>query len=258
MALLLDGPPSSIEDLSARDSDLLNVSATESIDLTTKLKLAADDIEMAVESMLMSMRPSYNAIYDVTRKYFPSIRHVAVTPQLKLWNTYTTLRLIYQDLYYSRLNDRYRAKMQMYGEEEAQALDDLRTLGFGIVFDPLPQAPAPNIGTVQTNDAGGTMYIGVTFVNERGEEGLMSVPVEVTTANNSAASVSISKLPENASGWNLYGGLSPEALSRQNPQTLGPLDYTTAAPDNLTAGTEPGTGQHGNVFYPVPRRILRG
>ena len=46
MAMLLDGPPSTIGDLSIRDSDLLEVSATEGIDLSAKLQLAAADFEV--------------------------------------------------------------------------------------------------------------------------------------------------------------------------------------------------------------------
>ena len=48
MAMLLDGPPSTIDDLNARDSDLLNVAGAEGIDLTTKLQLAATDVGMPV------------------------------------------------------------------------------------------------------------------------------------------------------------------------------------------------------------------
>ena len=142
MAMLLDGPPSTIEDLTAWDADLLNVAVSEGIDLTTKLGLAASVISRAVETMLLSALPAYDG--DPTGR-FPSLKHIAVTPQLKIWHTYVALRLVYQDLYYSRLNDRYQAKMKLYGEEESQALDELRALGLGIVFDPVPQAVAPTL-----------------------------------------------------------------------------------------------------------------
>jgi hypothetical protein len=254
MAMLLDGPPSTIEDLCARDSDLANVSVSEGINLTAKLQLAAADIGMAVESMLRSMLPSYGTILHC----FPALRNIAVTPQLKLWHTYAALRLVYQDLYFSRLNDRYQAKMQLYSEEEAKTVDDLRTIGLGVVYDPLPQALAPDIGTVQTTDPSGTMYVAVTFVNQRDEQGLMSVPIEVDTQDNSAAVVSIVALADNAVGWNLYAGLSPDALTRQNSQTLDPTASVSLAPGRLSTGQKPGSGQRANRLYPVPRRILRG
>ncbi len=254
MAMPLDGPPSTIEDLSARDSDLSNVSVSEGINLTAKLRLAAADIGLAVESMLRSMLPSYGTILHC----FPALRNIAVTPQLKLWHTYAALRLVYQDLYFSRMNDRYQAKLNLYRDEEARTLDDLRTLGLGVVFDPLLQALAPQIGSVQTGDAGGTMYVGVTFVNPRGEQGLMSVPIEVDTQDNTAATVTIIALADNAVGWNLYAGVSPAELARQNSETLDPPASFTLAPGRLAAGPQPGSGQQANILYPVPSRILRG
>jgi hypothetical protein len=254
MALLLDGPPSTIADLSARDSDLLNVAVTESIDLTSKLQLAAADIGMAVESMLMSALPPYGAL----RTGFPALKNIAVTHPLKLWHTYVTLRLVYQDLYYSRLNDRYQAKMKLYQEEEARAVDDLRTIGLGIVFDPLPQAQAPGVASIPTSDTGGSMYVAAAFLNQRGEEGLPSVPIEVDTQDGSTASINMTWLVDNATGWNLYAGLSPDALTRQNPQMLDRGTAATLSPGQVSAGPKPGSGQHANLYHPIPRRILRG
>jgi hypothetical protein len=203
--------------------------------------------------MLISALPSYNAI-----RHFPELRHVVVTPQLKLWHTCATLRLVYQDLYYTRLNDRYKAKMAIFRDEESQALDDLRTNGLGVVFDPLPQALPPNIGSVPTADAGGSMYVAITFVNQRGEEGLMSIPVEADTDDGSAATFNLTALADNAVGWNLYAGMFPDVLTRQNTQTLDPLASPQLAPGRLITGPKPNSGQHANALHPVPRRILRG
>ena len=254
MALLLDGQPSSIEDLGALDSDLLSVAASEGIDLAVKLQLASAAISRTVETMLMSAAPSHSAF----PQRFPTLRHIAVTSQLKLWHTYLTLRLVYQDLYYTRLNDRYQAKMNLYREEEAQALDDLRATGLGVVFDPLSQALAPHIATVTTQDPGGTMFVAVTMVNQRGEESLISVPAQVDTQDGNAASITIIGLADNAVGWNVYAGLAPDALAKQNDQPLDPLASATLAPGRLASGPNPGDGQHANRLYPVPKRILRG
>jgi len=253
MAMLLDGPPSTIEDLSARDSDLINVAGAEGIDLTAKLRLAAADLGTVVETMLKSAQ-SYGAL----QPYAPSLRHIAVTPQLKLWHTYATLRLVYQDLYFSRLNDRYKAKMALYREEEDRMLNDLRASGLGVVFDPLPPALPPNVVTTPTGDPGGSMYLAVAFVNQRGEEGLASVPIEADTPDGTAATITITALADNAVGWNLYAGTSPESLTRQNSQTLDPVGLAVLTPSRLSAGPKSCLGQQANVMYPIPRRILRG
>jgi hypothetical protein len=250
--MLLDGPPSSIEDLTARDSDLLPVALTENIDLSAKIRLAASDIGVAVESMLRSAVSFGNLLR------YPNLTHIAVTAPLKLWHTFMSLRLVYQDVYFSRLNDRYQAKMKLYREEENRALDGLRTNGLGIVFDPLPQASEPNIATVQSPDAAGTMYVAVAFVNRRREEGAASMAVEVDTQGGTAASVSITGAPENASGWNLYAGIAPDGLTRQNSQVLSLTANATLAPGSLVTGPAQGHGQHANQLVPIPLRILRG
>ena len=252
MAMLLDGPPSSIEDLAARDSDLLPVAVSEGIDLSVKLRLAAADVVTAIDNMLTSGVSIGSPIGA------PGLRHVAVTPLLKLWHTYASLRLIYQDLYFSRINDRYRAKMSLYREEEAKALDELRTCGLGIVFDPLPQAPAPSVAPVESSDTAGTMYVGVAFVNRQGEEGLMSVPIEVDTQDGTVAEIRMAGFVENAVGWNLYAGVAPNTLSRQNAQILDRLATEPLAPGSLSNGIQHRNGQQANQLYPVPRRMLRG
>jgi len=253
MAMLLDGPPSTIEDLGARDSDLINVAVSEGIDLTAKLRLAVADLGMVLEALLKSAQ-SYGAMHP----YAPSLRHIAVTPQLKLWHTYLALRLVYQDLYFSRLNDRYKAKMTLYREEEDRVLNDLRATGLGVVFDPLPQALPPDVTTTPTGDPGGSMYIAVAFVNQRGEEGLSSLPIEADTPDGTAATVTITALADNAVGWNVYAGASPDGLTRQNSQTLDPVASATLAPGRLAPGPKSCFGQQANVLYPIPRRILRG
>lgn len=254
MAMLLDGPPSTIGDLSARDSDLLEVAASEGIDLSAKLQLAVADITNAVDAILTSQLPSCAG----TQHQFPSLRHIAVTTQLKRWHTFTTLKLVYQDLYFSRLNDRYQAKMKMYREEELCAVGDLRMVGLGVVYDPLPQAVTPNVVMVQATDAGGTVYVAVSYVNQKGEQGSASVAAQVDIPIGNIASVNLSALAGNAIGWNLFAGIAPDTLYQQNPQTLGPLAAVTLAPDTLASGPMPGFGQHANRLYPIPRRILRG
>lgn len=254
MALLLDGPPSTISDLSARDFDLENIAVTEGIDLTTKLTLAASDITNKLDSMLRSTLPPYASIHS----YAPAVKQVAVTLPLKQWHTYMTLRLIYQDLYYSRLNDRYQAKMKAFSVEEASALSDLRADGVGIVHDPLPQATAPVMSAVPSSAAGGTLYAVITYVNRRGEEGRASEPVEFDTAAGTSVSVRITAIAANAVGWNLYAGVSPQALAGQTSSVLDPLETVTLDPATLAAGPAPGVGQEANVLLPLPRRLYRG
>src|SRR5947209_6037992 len=52
MALYTDGPISSIEELTARDSQLLSVASTEGIDLAQKMALAQDELGLELCGML--------------------------------------------------------------------------------------------------------------------------------------------------------------------------------------------------------------
>lgn len=253
MALLLDGPPSTISDLSARDSDLASVSVSEGIDLTAKLKLAASDLAAKVDSTLQCSLPPYASVHS----YAPALKQVAVTYPLKAWHTYMTLRMIYQDLYYSRLNDRYAAKMKAYRTEELNAFDDLRAAGLGIVHDPLPQATAPVVTQLSSTESGGTLYLAVSYLNRAGEEGSASEPIESDTQDGSATKVTLSSLAVNATGWNLYAGLSPNSLTKQNSDALDPLASITIAPGTLASGPAPGAGQEANLLMPLPRRLFR-
>lgn len=254
MAMLLDGPPSTIEDLNARDFDVLNIAGAEGVDLSVKLTLAAAEMKVAIENILRAALPSYAEV----QRSFPAVKNIAVTPNLKLWHTFMTLRMFYQDLYYSRLNDRYQARMKLYRDEESRALDDVRSSGFGIVFDPIPQALPPGTVVVASSDAGGTMYMAVSYVNSRMEEGMASEPIEVDTPNDTAVDVNLTALSDNGIGWNLYAGTDPTSLALQNTTPLDPLAAVSLAPGRIIPGAKPGCGQTGNFLYPVPRRILRG
>jgi hypothetical protein len=212
------------------------------------------DITTAVKEILRAALPSYPALHAS----FPTLKNIAATRSLKLWHTYMTLRMFYQDLYYSRLNDRYQAKMNLYQDEEIRALTEARTIGFGVVFDPIPQAVAPGFATVTSSDPGGTMYLAVSYVNSRNEEGLASEPVEADTQDGNAVDISLTTISDNGAGWNLYAGLAPDCLAIQNSSPIDPLAAVNLAPGRITPGARPGPGQLGNLLYPMPRRLLRG
>jgi hypothetical protein len=52
MALFTDGPVSTIDDLSAQDSQLADVALAENIDVTRKLSLAQDELTLELTTLL--------------------------------------------------------------------------------------------------------------------------------------------------------------------------------------------------------------
>src|SRR6185369_8888666 len=98
MALFTDGPVSSILDLTARDTQLLNVAVAEGIDVTQKLALAQDELALELGALL-SRASAGESLWAPQ----PDIGSVVVTPPLKLWHTLRTLELFYADAYCSQL-----------------------------------------------------------------------------------------------------------------------------------------------------------
>src|SRR5882757_6548346 len=103
MALYTDGPISSIEELTARDSQLLSVASTEGIDLTQKIALAQDELGLELCGMLTATGSLLQDVWTSPT----GVQNIVVTPALKLWHALRTLELVYCDAYHNELNDRY-------------------------------------------------------------------------------------------------------------------------------------------------------
>ena len=147
MALLTDGPMSDIEDLRTYDTQIRDVATVEGIDVTRKLAVAHQEIEIEVGAML-----GRSAAQGAT------IANVVVTPALKLWHQFRTLELIYRDAHNSQLNDRYTGKRQEFGEMARWAREKLIQTGLDLTAEPVPQAEMPIVratrSAIQIFDSG--------------------------------------------------------------------------------------------------------
>jgi hypothetical protein len=258
MALFTDGPISSIEDLTAQDSQLLTVASTEGIDVTQKLALAQDELGLELSSMIT--RLSYvDQLFWVAPQ--PDIGSVVVTPALRKWHTYRTLEMIYTDAYNSQLNDRYAGKRDQFQEQGRWAQDKLVQVGIGIVSFPIPQGAVPTVVTAPSGDSGplpdGTYYVSASWANDSGEEGAASAPASVATAE-STFSAQAGPAPQIATGWNVYVGTDPCALCLQNSSPIAVGQPWLQPAIVSTSGRGPGQGQVSSYVKPVPRMIQRG
>ena len=254
MPLFSDGVTSTIVDLTQQDSSLLEVVASENIDLSQKLQLAQTEVQIELEACLERTKTNYwfgSALAEL------NIRHVVVTPSLKQWHTYRSLAVVYRDAYFTQLNARYEGKSRCFEELARSAFTRLMDVGIGLVSDPIPQACAPLLSFVPGGQPGGQFYTAVSYLNAAGEEGLPSVACDVVLADNIDLVVVAQELPTNASGWNFYAGATPEALTRQNGAIIAasqPYAWLT----RLTMGQAPGNGQLPNRLRPLPRIWQRG
>jgi hypothetical protein len=251
MALLIDGPISSIEDLHGYDTQLLDMANTEGIDVTRKLALAQEEVEIEVRLLLERMS-------TLGQPYGPAdIRPVVVTAPLQAWHAYRALEMVYRDAFQSQLNDRYAAKRDQYREMAQWAYERVVQSGLGMTADPLRRAPVPAVSAVTGGLADGTYYVAISWTNAGGYEGASSAPAKITTSGRTFQ-VTPGEAPSNARGWNVYAGTSPWSLYRQNAPVLA-LDAVWIEPDVLvTSGKMAGSGQAVGFVQAVPRVIQRG
>lgn len=255
MALFLDDPPSAISDLVQQDSFLLSVAGAEGINVTNKLSLAYNELQIELTAIFGREASIYAPVLGEASL---DTAHIAVTPALKLWHTYKSLELVYRDAYFNQLNDRYQGKWAEFQRLALSARTRFIDTGAGLVIDPLPQPAQPVITFETAPQAGGAAYFMTTFVNVEGEESSPSTIVQSTVPEGNVAVVGTSPPPSNAVGWNLYGGTSPDDLELQNPSSCAIGSTWAFVFPGVTGGVAPGTGQSPNITRDLPRRIMRG
>jgi len=259
MALFIDGPVSSMEDLTAQDSQLLDVASIEGIDVTQKLALAQDELALELDALLT--RLSYvNQLFWIAPE--PNLGSVVVTPALKLWHTFRSLEMVYSDAYNSQLNDRYAGKRDQFHLRAQWAYETLVAAGIGVASVPVPRAAMPAVTAAAAPAPGaplpnGTYYVTVAWVNVAGEDGASALPATIATAGSSLLVQPAGAPPRTAAGWNVYVGTGPDSMALQNASPI-PIGQTWLQPAPLAAGRPPGPGQRPSYLKPVPRVIQRG
>jgi hypothetical protein len=254
MALFVDGPVSSIDDLTHQDSGLLDVAETCGIDVTTKLWLAHEELETDLQLWLDRPRPTLEMAFGPVLH----MEQVVVTPPLKRWGTMQALSLFYRDAYFSQLVDRYQARWDEYSRLTRDAYERFVASGLGIVQSPVHKAAIPVLSTVSGPQPGGTFYGSVAWVNAAGQEGAASDAASITVADNNLMTVSAVSSAADAAGFNVYAGNALNAMVRQNNIPLVPGASFTYVPGFTTAGPAPGSGQRPDVVRPLARTLLRG
>ncbi|MBI3281335.1 MAG: hypothetical protein HYZ57_15980 [Acidobacteria bacterium] len=248
MALFTDGSLSTVEDLRRFESSILEVAATESIELALKLDLAQR--EMSVELSGFLKRNGDPLATDLTR--------VVTTDALARWHTLHTLELIYRDAYSGQSNDRYLRKRDEYCRFAASARDALYELGVGIVYEPLARPRLPSCASV----AGGALAEATYYVQvAAGLEEQLSAASELTAIQVSASNLLTVTLADPADApsggfFHVYVGTTPDALEQQNTTGLAPDATWTMPQSGLSSGAAPPSGQQPD-FYVVRRRQLQ-
>jgi hypothetical protein len=254
MALFVDGPACTIAELTDQDAGLLEVALSTGINVSTKLRLALEEIRTELNLWLNRPRQTREMIWGPALR----IEQVVVTPPLKLWETMHTLALIYRDAYFSQLVDRYQAKWQEYSKLARDGRDNFVASGLGLVSDPVKQAAPPILGTTPGPQAGGVFYASVAWVNAARQEGAASYASSITVSDGNLMTVAVTGAPVNAVGFNVYAGTALDAMSRQNDVVLPAAGLYLYVPGQITQGPLAGNGQQPDYTRPLARTLLRG
>jgi hypothetical protein len=239
MALLVDGNPSQLTDLANYESAIVEVAATERIDLTAKATVAA--LEIGLELQRFLTQTSGGQMF--------TLNQVALTDGLKHWHTLLTLSATYRDAHFQQLNDRHKPKWKEYERLAREAGRTLLETGVGLVFNPMPKPAAPLLGQLAGTHPARTYYVRVEWVDQNGVASSPSETAGLTTQEGSALTVRAIGAPVAARGWNVYAGLLDDQVRKQNsaPLMLG-ATWTLPAAGIGDSGTAPGTGQTAEYY----------
>lgn len=254
MPLFTDGPISGIEDLTAQDSQLLTVASVEGIDTTQKIALAQEEVAIQLIGALRRFGYGEQLFWLPPQ---PKLDMVVVTPSLKLWHTARALELFYTDAYNSQLNDRYAGKRDQFHDLAQWAYGKLIEIGVGIAGRPIERAAMPTLNLFPGTLPDGLYYVTATWLNQAGEEGAPAMPATISTTSSTFL-VETGTAPAAAAGWNVYAGISPDTMYRQNGTPIA-LGQTWQQPGALIEfGSLPGKGQKPTYLQPLPRVLQRG
>jgi hypothetical protein len=228
MALFTDGPATSIAALREYESSILDVAATEGIDLTVKLTVAHRETGIDLERFL-------------TEHGGAALDNVVVTSPLKAWETFRTLVVTFRDAYHSQMNDRYEPKWKEYERRARWAEDALFQLGVGITWSPVAKANPPAVTVGAGAVVAATYYFRVSWRGANGEEGAPSEISVASASDASAVTVDAGPLPPGVMSWN--AGHSACEATLQNDASLGAGETWSVPAGGLANGRAVGTGQ---------------
>ncbi len=248
MALFTDGNITTIEDLKAAETEILEVSGTEGIDLSAKLEGAAREVAADLTTFLLGEQESCAM----------DLKGVVVTPLLRQWHVMRTIADVYRDAYHHQANDRHKGKWELYEELARSAGFTLRQVGVGVVRSPISRAPKPDADGVPGAGPAGTYYVQVAWTGAGSIEGAASETLVVDVPPGDTLIVRGGDVPSAVEAWNVYAGTSEDSCTRQNASPL-PVGATwVLSPAGIQPGASAGDGQDPDYYVRPSRRLQRG
>lgn len=252
MALFNDGTFSSVQDLQAYESSILEIASIEKINLETKLRLAHQEIKNLIQHFLVDQTTNLN------EKPAILIEQIAVTDALKEWHVLHALNLTLRDCYHNQLNDRYEKKWQEYQKKSEQSAIRFFDTGAGVVWNPVPRAEMPVLehgaGTLEA----GSYEIYITWLDQNLVESEPSSTLMFETDNGSVPVLRVENVPDSIHFWNVYMCEIGKVPIRQNNVELPVHASWTMTENELRPGKQIGSGQNPDYFLRLMHCIKRG
>lgn len=252
MALFNDQVISTMEDLRAYESSVLEMASSEGVDLTVKLSVAQREMAVEIERFLVEQSAIDNQPPSVT------LDQVVVSEALRQWHTLLTLMLSYRDAFHNQLNDRYESKWKEYQRQAGLKSTQLFALGLGILNNPLAGADMPLVESAPGALATGIYAIRVAWQNTAGQQGKPSEVVPFGTTDGSVPVVTPPPVVPNATAWNVYAGPLDGVLTRQNELPLTAGEKWTMPAAGLVVGTPLVESQRPDLYLRQNRAFRRG
>lgn len=235
MALFTDGPAATIEGLREYESSILDVAATEGIDLTVKLNAAHREVGIDLEQFLAEAAAG-------------RMNCVVVTAPLAAWETFHALVLTFRDAYHSQLNDRHLPKWKEYERRAKWASEALFQLGVGLTYSPISKPGLPSLEAIPGSLPAGLYYVRTTWAGTGGAEGAPSDIAVLSAPEPTGVEVRSGAAPAGVAGWNVYAGASLTDITLQNDAPLNPAQPWTIPVSGLRAGRSQVNEQQPDTF----------
>ncbi|MCC6585588.1 MAG: hypothetical protein IT168_02615 [Bryobacterales bacterium] len=241
MALVTDGGISTVADLQAIDSSILETARVEEIALPAKLILAETMIKLEVAAFLSRIAPTDGNPEAV-------LRRVVVTPGLQRWHALKALAEVYSDAYSSQLNDRYLGKWNAFSKLAKETGDLLYEVGIGMVGTPVPRAERPSVTAAAGIGRGGAFLVRVAWRNHQGQLGVPSDSLLVEVDAGKAAIVDAGTPPPDCVSFDVFVGESEDTITKQNLEPVQSGTLWTMPAQGISTGQRPGSGQAPEYF----------
>ena len=252
MALIQDGPISSLEDLRVYETSLLETASIEGVSLSNKIDLAQQELGSEILRFLIQQ-------LEPTESVTPSkLAQVVATDPLRRWHALRTLAVFFRDVHHNQLNDRYRAKWDAYESEARGAARLLWEVGVGLVRSPLPRPIPPDVAMLPTDEEYPQLLFKTTWVAGPLEESAASEAVLFAPITGQKPQLTAKGPPTRAVGWHVYAGPTESLLVRQTATPLPLAGLWVMPSSELVGGPPVPSGQVPDYYIRLQRLLFRG